>query len=65
MEWLKRLFGRRDDFIKPCECNICYDAGVVRLPTGNKHFQGLDIYRRCPCECKLTPYGRMKSGLNY
>jgi len=63
MKWLIALFRRRTKGIsKPYDCHLCYDSGVVRLPTGNKHFMGYDVFRECPNKCRLTSYGRMKIG---
>ncbi len=38
-------------------CTLCYESGVVRITTGNRHFRGQDIVRLCPRGCKLTEYG--------
>ena len=66
MNWLKAIFKRKKrEIIQACDCGLCHDSGVVRIPTGNKHFKGPDIFRECPNKCKLTSYGRMKIGLTY
>ncbi len=57
-KWL-RLFKR--DTVKLYDgCTLCYDSGVVRLPSGNRHFSEGDIYRRCPAGCELTAYGTQR-----
>ena len=59
MTWLNillRLFVKEK--IKPKQCHLCYDSGVVRLTTRNKHFIEGDYQRECPNGCALTPYGR-------
>jgi len=59
MNWLLAIFRRRKrEISKLCDCHLCYDSGVVRLPTGNRHFVGPDVFRECPNKCKLTSYGR-------
>ena len=39
-------------------CTACYGSGAVRLPTGNRHVIGPDIFRPCPYGCEMTHYGR-------
>ena len=38
-------------------CSLCYDSGAVHIPTGNRHFRGEDIHRKCLNGCLLTAYG--------
>ena len=65
MKWFKFLFrlfvkGEVETEVDPCRCHLCHDSGVVGFRAGNSHFTEGYYYRRCPNECELTHYGRMK-----
>ena len=60
MKWFKSFFRlfKRERVTLYDGCILCYGSGVVRLPSGNRHFRGPDILRLCPDGCELTEYGR-------
>ena len=60
INWLTRLFRKKDKVETFNGCNLCYDSGVVGLTMQNRHFSGGEYYRKCPNGCSLTEYGRGK-----
>ena len=62
-QWFRNLFRVKKKTSALYDgCNLCYGSGVVCLPTGNRHFRGPDLHRRCPNGCELTYYGMSKLG---